>query len=213
MKRTALLPVVLVMLFSASAFAQEVKVKENKVKVNDQKVKVKADEMKVKPAEVKVMPAEVKVIVDDPNKDKMGMNPYSYPATYSSNFAIGNPAYTKVILDIWDDWDHNMLDRHNYFADTLEMSFADGSEIKGLQPNMDAAKKFRGSMKSVKTTLHAMVPLKSIDRNEDVVGMWGEEENTLMDGKIEKRAFHEVWFFNKDGKIHQMLQYTAAIPK
>lgn len=170
--------------FSLPALAQEVKIKEDKVKI-------KKDETKM---------------------DKTDMSS-SYKASYSSDFKIGNQAYANMILEMWKDWDDNMLDRHDYMADSLVMSFADGTEIKGKQANMDAAKKFRGSMKSVKTTLHAMVPLRSNDRNVDVVCMWGEEENTLPDGKVEKRPIHEVWFFNKDGKIFSMRQWVGALAK
>ncbi len=219
MKRTGLLTVVLVMLFSASTFAQEVKVKENKVKVNDEKVKVKADEVKVKADEVKVKADDVKVKADDV-KVKTGdvkvanvdmNNPYK--ATYSSSYAMGNPVYSQMILDLWKDWDDNMLDRHDYMADSLQMFFADGSSMKGKQANLEAAKKYRGSMKAVKSTIHAWVPLKSLDRNEDIVLIWGEEENTMADGKVEKRPVHEAWWFNKDGKLVSMRQYIASASK
>ncbi len=223
MKRTGLLTLVLVMLFSASTFAQEVKVKENKVKVNDEKVKVKADDVKVKANDVKVKADDVKVKANDvkvkaddvkvkANDIKVANvdmnNPYK--ATYSSSYAMGNPVYSQMILDIWKDWDDNMLDRHDYMADSLQMFFADGSSMKGKQANLEAGKKFRGSMKAVKSTIHAWVPLKSLDRNEDMVLIWGEEENTMADGKVEKRPVHEVWWFNKDGKLSAMRQWTAS---
>ncbi len=68
-------------------------------------------------------------------------------------------------------------------------------------------------MTSVKSTIHAWVPLKSMDMNEDVVCIWGNEENTMPDGKIENKEIHEVWWFNKDGKIHEMRQWAASVAK
>jgi len=135
-----------------------------------------------------------------------------YKATYSSNFKIGNAAYASMVQDIWKDWDDNLLDRHDYFADTLTMYFADGNMMKGKAANLEAAKKYRGGMSKVTSTLHAWIPLYSNDKKEDAVCVWGEEENTLADGKVERKSIHEVWWFNKDGKISMMRQWTAVPP-
>lgn len=91
------------------------------------------------------------------------------------------------------------------------MYFSDGSSMKGKAENFAAGKKYRSTLASVKTDLHAVVPLRSNDRNEDVVAVWGMETNTLPDGKIEKKSIHEVWFFNKDGKISTMRQWHANV--
>lgn len=135
-----------------------------------------------------------------------------YTATYSSSFKLGKPAYASMILDLWKDWDDNRFDRHDYFADTLVMFFSDGSMVKGKAANMEAAKKYRGGMSKVTSMIHAWLPLYSNDKMEDVVCVWGEEENTFPDGKVEKKSLHEVWWFNKDGKISMMRQWTAVPP-
>jgi hypothetical protein len=185
MKRLVVLIIAVpILLISFPSFAQEVKVKEDKVKIKNGDAKMKMD--------VKALP---------------------YKAGYSSNFTIGNKAYANMILNVWKDWDENMLDRHDYYADSLEVFFADGTTLKGKQASIEAAKKFRSSMTSVKSTIHAWVPLKSMDMNEDVVCIWGNEENTMPDGKIENKEIHEVWWFNKDGKIHEMRQWAASVAK
>jgi hypothetical protein len=159
-----------------------------------QNVKVKEDKMKVK------------------GDGKMAsLNTGNYKATYSANFQIGNSSYAQKIMEMWQDWDDNMLDRHDYMSDTLTMYFADGTSMKGKAENLSEAKKYRGKFTSVKSTLHAIVPLKSNDQGDDVVCVWGEEADTLPDGKVEKKSIHEVWFFNKDGKITAMRQWHADV--
>lgn len=135
--------------------------------------------------------------------------PGLYQATYSSNFKMGKSANAAKILEIWKDWDDNQLDRHDYFADTLVMMFADGGIMKGKKENMEAAKKYRGGFKKVVSTVHAWLPLMSVDRDEEMVCIWGQEVNTKADGKEEKLDLHEVWWFNKDGKVSMMRQWTA----
>src|SRR3982750_3263947 len=71
---------------------------------------------------------------------------YPYTADYSSNFKMGNPAQSKMVLDLWKDWDDNAFERHNYFADTVVMFLSDGGVVRGKDSCLAGAKKFRGSM-------------------------------------------------------------------
>ena len=132
-----------------------------------------------------------------------------YQADYSSNFKLGNPAYVDIVLNIWKDWDDNDFKRHDYFSDTLTMWMPDGTVTRGKEKNLEMAIKYRGSIKSAKSTIHAWVPLYSIDKKENFVCIWGSEEDTFEDGKVEKRELHEVWWFNTDGKVTSMRQWTS----
>ena len=134
---------------------------------------------------------------------------YSYTASYSSDFKIGNPAHAKMILELWKDWDDNAFDRHNYFADTVVMFFPDGSTIKGKDSCLAGAKRYRGSMSSARSSLNAWIPLKSMDKNENWVALWGTETDTYPDGKTSKRDLHEIWRINKDGKVDFMKQFSS----
>jgi hypothetical protein len=128
---------------------------------------------------------------------------------YNPSFSIGKAEYATKVLEIWKDWDDNQLDRHDYFADTITMWLPDGTAARGKAVNMEGAKKFRGSMTKSKSTIHACIPLHNSDGNDDAVCIWGTEEDTYADGKVETRDLHEVWWFNKDGKISMMRQWAA----
>lgn len=183
MKKIAILSFIFLTFFLSVSLAQDVKAKDDKIKVKD-----KGD--------------------NKTGKSVTG----NYTAVYSSDFQIGSSAYAQKVMDIWQDWDDNMLDRHiSYFSDTMTMNFADGSMITGKTENLTAAKKYRGTYASVKTDLHALVPLRSNDKNQDVVAVWGQENNTYPDGKVEKKAIHEVWFFNSAGQIVRMRQWVADV--
>lgn len=168
---------------------------QEKVKVKDDKTKVKDENGKMK------------------MKGQDGMMAYPYTAGYSSNFVMGNPAHSRMILDLWKDWDDNAFERHDYMADTLVMFLPDGSVIKGKAANLEGAKKYRGGMSSAKSTIDAWVPLRSVDKKEDWVAIWGTETDTWPDGKVDTRNIHEVWRINKDGKVDMMRQFTAAPAK
>lgn len=133
----------------------------------------------------------------------------AYKATYSSDFKMGKAKYANMVLDLWKDWDDNKMDRHDYFADTITMYFPDGMVVKGKPAAIEAAKKYRGSMASVTSVLHAWVPLMANNLGQEVVAVWGQENNKMNDGTEETRDIHEVWFFNKDGKVATMRQWVG----
>ncbi|HUH33740.1 MAG TPA: nuclear transport factor 2 family protein [Daejeonella sp.] len=151
----------------------------------------------------------------DKTKDKMQKADQAMPykATYSSKFQIGDPKYAQIILKLWKDWDNNTLDQSAaMFADTVTMYYPDGTMLKGKEQNLAEAKKYRGQFTAVKSTIHAFVSLKSTDQNENWLAVWGTEEDTGQDGKITSTELHEVWRFNKDGRIDVMRQFQAKSP-
>ena len=195
-------------------------VKDDKtiIKDGDDKTKMKDDKMKMKDGDDKTKVTDDKIKVKDDEgtikvKAEDGMNAMSnvnpYTARYSSNFVMGNPAYSKMVVDMWKDWDDNAFERHDYYADSLMMVLPDGTVMRGKAANLEGAKKFRGTLKSSNSTIEAMLPLRSADKNEDWVAIWGTETNTWADGKVEKRDIHEMWRFNKDGKVNLIRQFQA----
>ncbi len=180
-----------------AAMKMKEKDEKYKAKEGDSKTKMKEDDMKMKEGDMKQ------------STDNASMSSSPYTADYASNFVMGNSAYSTMILDMWKDWDDNAIDRHDYWADSMIVYLPDGMVIKGKQANLEGAKKYRGGFKSVKSTVHASIPLRSTDRNEDLVAIWGQEVDTHPDGKVETTELHEVYAFNKDGKITWMRQYSA----
>lgn len=132
-----------------------------------------------------------------------------YTATYASDLRMGNADYSTMILELWKDWDNNTFEQHDYFADTVKMYFPDGSMVSGKKAAMEGAIAYRKMLKDVKSMVHAYASLYSKEKNETAVCIWGMETNTMADGKVEKKDLHEVWFFNKDGKISTVRQWEA----
>ena len=210
MKRYLIMSSLFLFLLAGNITAQEkVKEKDDKTKMKDKnaniKVKDKEEKFKAKDDENKV-----KMKSDETKQPVDGMTALPYTANYSSNFVIGNPEHSKMILDLWKDWDDNAFDRHDYFADTMVMILSDGQVLHGKAAIVEGAKKVRGGFTSATSALDAWVPLKSVDKNEDWVALWGHEDDVLTDGSKQKRELHEIWRINKDGKIDYMQQWTAV---
>ena len=133
-----------------------------------------------------------------------------YKADYSSSFTMADPSYSEKVLTLWKDYENNTLDKHaDMISDTVTMLLADGTLVKGKANNMAGVKDFRGSIKNLKVTVDAWMSVKSLDRDENLVCVWGNETFTDKDGKQVSRRMQEVWGFNSAGKVSLMLQYVG----
>ncbi|GAC1705485.1 MAG: hypothetical protein NVS9B7_11170 [Flavisolibacter sp.] len=119
-----------------------------------------------------------------------------------------------MVLDAWKAYDENTFDNLNldFISDTLRATMSDGTVIKGKEKFMTAIKQFRGSISSAKTEVAAWIPVKS-DKQDDLVLIWGTETDTKNNGTISKSDVHEIWGFNKDGKLNFFKQYMAQSAK
>jgi hypothetical protein len=137
-----------------------------------------------------------------------------YTATYSSKFEMGDPNHTKTILDLYKDWDNNTLDNSkSKFADTVELYFSDGTKMSGPFDSVNAdAKKFRNTLGAVNTTVHAVLPVKSTEKNENWVLAWFTEYRTDANGKKDSVELQETWRLNKDGRADLLYQYEQKHP-
>ena len=138
-----------------------------------------------------------------------------YTATYSSKFEMGDSKNTKTILDLYKDWDNNNLDNSkDKFADSVTLIFGSGDMMAGKRDSItELSKTFRNTLGTVNTQVHAVVPLRSTDKNEDWVLVWFKEYRTDAKGKKDSTEFQETWRINKNGQADLLYQYQQNPPK
>jgi len=136
-----------------------------------------------------------------------------YPVSYSSQFVAGDPKNAESVLTLWKDWEAGDLSVHkNLFADSVSLTFADGSILQGSRDSILAAsQRFRSTLSSSVSTVDAVMAVKSTDKNENWALIWGKEINTNKKGKVDSTYLQETWGFNKDGQVIIMFQYRQAI--
>jgi hypothetical protein len=136
---------------------------------------------------------------------------YAYTAGYSSKFEIGDPKNAQLIMALWKDWEDGDLSKSkDKFADTVTLYFSGGDMMRGSRDSVIAmSQKFRDGIASVKNRVDAFTPLKSVDKNESWVAVWGMETDTDKKGKVDSTSVHEVWRINKDGKADLLYQFAA----
>jgi len=134
---------------------------------------------------------------------------FPYDISYSSSFAIGNPAYAQMIVQgSWKDWEDNNLDNmKNWVSDSILVMHSDNETVRGLDAMMARWKAGRASLKAVKVTVDAVTPIYSKDKKEDWVLVWATEISTHEDGITDTTGIMETWRINKAGKADWLLQF------
>ncbi|MFL5742628.1 MAG: hypothetical protein ACJ75B_20565 [Flavisolibacter sp.] len=150
--------------------------------------------------------------VDSTSKEKIS---YPYDIKYSSQFEMGDPNQSKVILNLWKDFDNgNLSDSKQYFADTVDIHLAGGMMMHASKDSIiSAVQRHRDMLSAVTSAVQAVMAFRSTDRNENWVSVWGDEVDTHKDGKIDSVSLQETWRFNKDGKVDLLFQYERQLTK
>ncbi len=113
-----------------------------------------------------------------------------------------------MILELWKDFDANHLDNwKDKLADTVAMWFPTIKMRASRDTIISRAKGYRNSYKSVTRQVDVVMSTRSTDQKTDFVLVWGKETYTNDQDKSESVELHEVWAFNKDGKIGTIEQY------
>jgi hypothetical protein len=132
-----------------------------------------------------------------------------YKARESSSFAMGDPTYSEKVLWLWKDFDDNTFEKHDFFSDTAVVIMANGMLIKGKANVFAGIKGYRSSLKKVSASVDAYTTLFDKTKNMNMVLIWGVSRETDQNGKETVTQQHEVWAFNKDGKVAWMKQYAG----
>ncbi len=140
-----------------------------------------------------------------------------YDVQYSSKFIMGNPKYAEGVLTLWKDFYNGNLSAHkDFFADSVTAILGSGARMHGSRDSVIATiQKYRNSLATAVDRVDAVMAVKSTDKNEDWVLIWGMETDTYKNGKIDSVDLQETWRINKDGKADLLMQYArpASPPK
>lgn len=139
---------------------------------------------------------------DDKKDTKMSENVnLPYKADYS-DFKIGDPNHTKMILDFYKAFEENRMDDGKpMLADTVTVNFADGNKFTGSRDSLvSMGKQFRSSYSAYSITIDACMAVHSNEKNEDWVLIWDRTYFTDQKGKADSLGGHAYWQIKK-GKI------------
>lgn len=140
-------------------------------------------------------------------------NPSARLTPRYSSFSTGEPANAKTGLLFWRNRDNNKLDNSfPLLADSVEFILPDDTGMYGDRKTVwNNAKAYRSSFTQMKSEADACLPVKTTGKGHQWVAIWGREHHTTGDGEKESVDLHEVWRFNRQGKVIGMSQYGAGV--
>lgn len=143
-------------------------------------------------------------------KANVPANTSGFTPQYSFSFVMDSAKNTETVLALWKAWqDGDLSVVRNHFADSLALFFSDGSSMAGNTDTvMKGVQAYRSSMKQMNSKADAAFAVRSTDKNENWVAVWGVDISTDMNGKVDTTSIQETWRFNKDGKVDLMFQAT-----
>lgn len=141
-------------------------------------------------------------------KAQVPANMHGFIPTYSASFVMDSAANTETVLALWKDWkDGDLSKGRGYFADSISFFMSDGTSMSGpTDALMKGMQDYRSSFKGMEVGVDAIFAVKSTDKDENWVSIWGTEIQTDMKGKVDTVSLQETWRFNKAGKIDLMFQ-------
>ncbi len=154
-------------------------------------------------------PEDTKAGTDTPASTTASVQ-YPYNMRYSSDFSMGDTSDAKIVMTLWKQFDENRLDESlGYFADSVMMIFPDGNTVNaGKDSVLAMTKAYRAEYSNVRSEVDVVLPVKENSKGDRWVLVWGEEYHEKA-GKKDSALLHEVWMFNKAGKIAFMHQYAG----
>lgn len=141
-------------------------------------------------------------------KANVPANMYGFTPEYSASFVMDSAKNSETVLALWKDWkDGDLSKSRGHFADSLSLFTADGTSMVGVTEDiLKGMQDYRSSFKGMEVAVDAIFAVKSTDKDENWVAIWGTEVQTDMNGKVDSVSMQETWRFNKAGKIDMMFQ-------
>jgi hypothetical protein len=135
---------------------------------------------------------------------------YPYSPLYQTDFTKGDEAKANTVLNIWKGYESGNFSSYlAHFAEDVTMVFENDrfTDKKDI-----AVEKLRVRRKHITTTqIHVEYwqPVFMPRLQEHWVFIWGRFEGTIRRNDLESWNIHQVWKFNKDGKIYFMQEYKS----
>jgi hypothetical protein len=140
-----------------------------------------------------------------------------YPIMYSSSFAMDEPKNAESVLAFWKAYDAgDFSSSKDFFADTFDVHLSSGFHMRTSRDSSIAGvKAHRSGFVSVASDVNAIMAVKSTDKNEHWVLIWGIEKDIPKKGKADSVFFQETWRFNAAGKADLMYSFAQQpqLPK
>jgi hypothetical protein len=138
---------------------------------------------------------------------------FAYPVD-RANWKIGDPANTKLVLDMYHAWDGNDANTvAGFFADSASMDMPDGRRLLLNKDNVyEKFAKGRKQYTDASNKIISAISLHNDDYNEDWVQVLTYNKWSYQDGVKDSSLYFDNWRL-KNGKINYLNSLEQKPPR
>ena len=156
---------------------------------------------------------EIVPVTETSTETPKALPEFAYPVD-RANWKIGDPANTKLVLDMYHAWDANDANAvAGFFADSAFLDMPNAQRMTLNKNNV--YEKFGKARKQYTNTSHRIISAISLhdnDRNEDWVQVLAYNKWAYPDGVRDSMLYFDNWRL-KNGKIDYLTTLEQTPPK
>ncbi|MEO8112062.1 MAG: hypothetical protein ABI594_18580 [Ginsengibacter sp.] len=135
-----------------------------------------------------------------------------YKFSYEGTPVIGNTQNIKTVMDFNHDFADGKTDNmESYFADSVHVVFADGTEYDNPRDSVIAMiKSWRNTISNIQLSYISALAIDNKDKGDEWVFQWIDEADNYKDGKKVHHLLHEDYRL-VNGKIREAFQYSREV--
>jgi hypothetical protein len=135
---------------------------------------------------------------------------FPYAPVKSNSFEKGSDHNAKNVLDIWRQYETGNLNAaKKFFADSIRLILPDQIFEGSKDLVIQQYQKRRETFSDVQCFVWSWLPVHTTDTKENIVYVWGLYDATKKNGDRDYAMVHEIWRFDKKGKIKEMEQFRT----
>jgi len=136
--------------------------------------------------------------------------PNIYTALHSNEWQNGSLAYKNSVMKFLKDFETNNFKQEDLLAEFIWLQLNEANDFFEKRKAIEKLKEFRTGLSNLKIKLQSIIPVKSVDSDEDWVFVSGSMTTTQENGRPKSIHFFNQFRINKEGKINLIKQYEFA---
>ena len=156
---------------------------------------------------------EVVAVTETPTETSTPLPEFAFPVD-RSHWKIGDPANTKLVLDMYHAWDTNDANAvAGFFADSATLDMPNALRMVVKKNNVyDKFAKARIQYTNISHKIISAISLHNDDLNDDWVQILAYNKWTYQDGGKDSMLYFDNWRV-KNGKIDYLTTLEQTPPK
>ena len=135
---------------------------------------------------------------------------FPYVPVNSNSYEKGRDLNAKIVLQVWKQFETgNVSNEAAHFADSLRIILPHKIYQGTKDSVLNMYRKEREKYQTMQCFVHSWMPVRMQEEGDEMVYLWGLYDGTLKNGDRDYKLVHEIWRFDKNGRIREMEQFKT----